>query len=93
MAARPNVVSCIRSFVDALTQWVDVPFIIVGCTERTVIFYLCFRIEVLDDKPVLLSGSFIGWQLQWDGVEEAIAARNQGAKDQEVMLHPPLRFA
>ena len=84
MAARPYAMSCVRSFVDALMQWVevpgdttiDIPFIIAGCTERTVLFDLCFRMHVPDDDPVLLCDDVIGWRLRWDGVEDAIATRN-----------------
>ena len=97
MAARPYAVSRVRLFVDALTRWVEVPgdttidmlFVIAGCTERTVIFYLRFRMEVPDDDPVLLRDDAIGWQLRWDGVEDAIATKNQRAEDQEAEPHLP----
>ena len=68
MAARPYDMSRIRSFVDALTRWVEAPgdttinmaFIIARCTECTVIFDLRFRMEVPDDDPVLLRDNVIG---------------------------------
>ena len=80
-------VSRVRAFVDALKQWaeepwattVDVPFVIGGCTERTVIFDLRFRMTVPDGDPVLLRDDVIGRRLRWEGVEEAIALQERGA--------------
>ena len=97
MAARPYAVSRVRLFVNTLTRWVkvpgdttiDMPFIIAGCTERTVIFDLRFHMEVPDDDPVLLRNDVIGRRLRWDGVEDAIATRNQRAEDQEAKPHLP----
>ena len=97
MAARPYAVSRVRLFVDALTRWVeapgdttiDMPFIIAGGTERTVIFGLRFCMEVPDDAPVVLHDDVIGRRLRWDGVEDAIARRNQHAEDQEAEPHLP----
>ena len=57
--------------------------------ERTVIFDLRFRMEVPDDDPVLLLDDVIGWRLRWDGVEDAIAPRNQLVEDQEAEPHLP----
>ena len=97
MVARPYAVSRVHSFVDALTRWVeapgdttiDMPFIIAGCTERTVIFDPHFRMEVPNDDPVLLRDDVIGWWLRWDSVEDAIATKNQRAEDQEAEPHLP----
>ena len=90
-------VSRVRAFVDALKQWakepwattVDVPFIIGGCTERTVIFDLRFRMTVPDGDPVLLRDDVISRRLQWEGVEEAIAPQERGAGCNEAPREPP----
>ena len=87
MAAHPVTVSRVRTFVDVLKQWaeepwaktVDVPFVIGGCTERSVIFDLRFRMTVPDGDPVLLRDDVIGRRLRWEGVEEAIAPWERGA--------------
>ena len=42
-----------------------------------------------DDDPVLLRDDVIGRRLRWDGVEDAIATRNQRAEDQEAEPHLP----
>lgn len=99
MAARPHAIPCIHSFVDPLMWWVetpgnttlDVPFIIAGCTECIVIFYLHCHMEVPDDGPVHLRNNVISWRLWWYGVEDAIAAGNQHTKDKEAEPHPPRR--
>lgn len=71
IATHPHTMSGIRSFVDALTRWVeaqgdttiDMLFIIARCTERTVIFYLRLCMDMPNDDPVLLRNDVIGWQL------------------------------
>ena len=90
-------VSHVRAFVDALKQWakepwattVDVPFVTGGCTERTVIFDLRFRMTVPDGDPLLLRDDVIGRRLRWEGVEEAIASRERGAGCNEAPREPP----
>ena len=97
MAAHPVTVSRVRAFVDVLKQWaeepwattVDVPFVIGGCTERTVIFDLRFRMTVPDGDPVLLRDDVIGRRLRWEGVEEAIAPRERGGGRNEAPREPP----
>ena len=97
MAAHPVTVSRVRAFIDVLKQWaeepwattVDVPFVIGGCTERTVIFDLRFRMTVPDGDPVLLRDDVIGRRLRWEGVEEAIAPRERGAGRNEAPREPP----
>ena len=91
-------VSHVCAFVDVLKQWaeepwtttVDVPFVIGGCTERTVIFDLRFRMTVPDGDPVLLRDDVIGRRLRWEGVEEAIAPRERGAGRNEAPREPPM---
>ena len=93
----PMTVSRVRTFIDTLKQWaeepwattVDVPFVIRGCTERTVIFDLRFRMTVPDGDPVLLRDDVIGRRLRWEGVEEAIAPRERGAGRNEAPREPP----
>ena len=97
MAAHPVTVSHVRAFVDALKQWaegpwattIDVPFVVAGCTERTVIFDLRFRMNVPDGDPVLLRDDVIGRRLRWEGVEEAIAPQELGAGGNEAPREPP----
>ena len=60
-----------------------------GARSGTAIFDLRFRMEVPDDDPVLLLDDVIGRRLRWDGVEDAIATRNQRAEDQEAEPHLP----
>ena len=56
-------------------HWLD--FIIMGCTERMVIFDLRFRLEVGDDELVIMWEDVIGRCLQWDGVTRAVAPVRQ----------------
>ena len=80
MAAKPAQVSRVRELVDELVamvggRWaatIDQPFIISGCTERTVIFELHFRMEVGGNEPVVMRDDVIGLRLRWDEVLRAM---------------------
>ena len=56
---------------------IDQPFVITGCTERTVIFDLRFRMEVGDEDPVVIREDVIGRRPRWKGVTRAIAPVKQ----------------
>ena len=85
MAAKPAQVSRVRELVDDLVAMVgegwattiDQPFAITGCTERTVIFDLRFRMEVGDEDPVVMRDDVIGRRLRWEGVLRAMAPEKQ----------------
>lgn len=68
--------------MDALVAWVDepwamivnAPFVISGCTERTIIFDSCFRMEV--PNGTLCIASCDHWKdVAFGGLEQAIALR------------------
>ena len=99
MAAKPTQVSRVRELVDELVAMVgegwattiDQPFIISGCTERTVIFELRFRMEVGGNEPVVMRDDVIGPRLRWDEVLRAVVPANRedegpslGIKEQEL---------
>ena len=74
----PNVCA----FVEALVEWADAswstttdtPFITVGCTDRSVIFKLWFRMDLPDGDPVLITDPVVGRILrEGGGVERATA--------------------
>ena len=85
MAAKPAQVSRVRELLDELMTMVgegwattiDQPFAITGCTERTVIFDLRFRMEVGDEDPVVMRDDVIGRRLRWEGVLRAMAPEKQ----------------
>ena len=85
MAAKLVQVSRVRELVDKLVTMVgegwettiDQPFAITGCTERTVIFDLRFRMEVSDEDPVVMRDDVIGRRLRWEGVLRAMAPAKQ----------------
>ena len=68
MATHSLTTSRVQGFVGLLTEWaevpsdskVDIPFIIAGCAKRSVIFDLCFWMELLDGDPELLTDLVIG---------------------------------
>ena len=53
------------------------PFVIAGCTNRTVIFDLQFRVEVPQGDPVLGTDPVIGRILRLEGFKRTIAPRQE----------------
>lgn len=72
MAVHPLTTSHVRAFVKALEEWaealwamtVDVPFVIAGSTNRSVIFNMRFRMDVLEGDPILMMDPIIGRMLR-----------------------------
>ena len=54
--------------------------------KRTIIFDLCLCMEVPDGDSVLLRDATIGRMLRLEGVEQAIAPREQNATSDAAML-------
>ena len=81
MAVHPPTTSRIGVFIEAMVKWaeppwattVNIPFIIAGCTNRSVIFDLQFQMELTDGDPIFMTNPAVGWMFQWEGVECTIA--------------------
>ena len=56
---------------------IDQPFVIMGCTERMVIFDLRFRMEANDEELVIMREDVIGRQLRWEGVARVMTPTKQ----------------
>ena len=85
MVAHLLTTSRVRDFVEALEQWaearwattVDAPIIIAGCTDRSVIFELSFRMELPDGYPVLETDPVSGQILRQGVIERSISPRRE----------------
>ena len=83
MAAHPLTTSRVRTFVEAIAEWaeamwattVDIPFIIVGCTNRSLIFDLRLRMDLPDRDLVFMTDLVVGRIRQWEGSDCAIVQR------------------
>ena len=80
MAVHPLTTSHVWAFIEALVEWseapwattVDMPFVIIGYTNKTVIVDLRFQIDVLKVDLVLMTDPVIRRILWREGVECAI---------------------